>query len=558
MGGGASPGAGRASFATWLGYVVLTGAVALGLGLRLWLLFHQSINSDTAAVGLTARSILHGHFTAFFPGQVYGGVEAYLVAVLIAVLGQHAYVLALTSALLSAAAAILVWRIAARLVYDPLIAALAGALVWVFPYSSILNSTIERGFRGVVMVCGLGGVLLALRILDRVAPKRDWVFLGLVFGVGWWASPEITYFMVPGALIVVGALARERWNSGVPRVASALIAAVVGSLPWLWANIGSGFASLQSSHFPGAHVHTTFTSRLHTFVDRALPMQLDLLRPFSGAPILGEPWERLLHGALFALLAAALLLTLLQGGRALAIGAGLVVFPFLYALQPGTWYWNDGRYAVYLAPFVALVLALGFDRAVSFVPHWFHQLPTIRVRAVLVAVAAVVACGGVLSVVDFSKDSTWSDPFAAAFTRGWTNPESPAETTIAQLEKTGAIDAYANYWVAYKLDYLSKGSLSITTLRPDPDLEADIESVVHRAMHPAWLFVPGPGFGLQYWEFGFTSAIEGPSSVREQAFLGYLSRSHIKYRLIRTELLDAVIPAQRVIPSTVLARLATT
>ena len=34
--------------------------------------------------------------------------------------------------------------------------------------------------------------------------------------------------------------------------------------------------------------------------------------------------------------------------------AFLVAFPFIYALSPFTWYWADGRYALYLAPMLAL------------------------------------------------------------------------------------------------------------------------------------------------------------------------------------------------------------
>ena len=66
---------------------------ALGLLLRCWYLTHQPTNSDVAIVGLMARQILHGHFSAFYWGQTYGGVEPYLVAVMFAVFGQSTIVL---------------------------------------------------------------------------------------------------------------------------------------------------------------------------------------------------------------------------------------------------------------------------------------------------------------------------------------------------------------------------------------------------------------------------------------------------------------------------------
>ncbi|HXA33882.1 MAG TPA: glycosyltransferase family 39 protein, partial [Acidimicrobiales bacterium] len=131
--------------------IVLVLAAGLGIALRLWYFFHDALNSDEASVGLAAQHILNGHFNAFYPGQLYGGVEPYLTAALFGVFGQSALMVKLTPVLLSAVAAILMWRIARRLVGDGQIAALAGVLFWVAPVAAVWNSTVERGFRGVTM-----------------------------------------------------------------------------------------------------------------------------------------------------------------------------------------------------------------------------------------------------------------------------------------------------------------------------------------------------------------------------------------------------------------------
>ena len=69
--------------------------------MRSWYFFHTPSSSDQAIVGLMANAILHGHFSAFYWGQAYGGAEPYAVAGMFALFGHSAAVLNLTPALLS-------------------------------------------------------------------------------------------------------------------------------------------------------------------------------------------------------------------------------------------------------------------------------------------------------------------------------------------------------------------------------------------------------------------------------------------------------------------------
>ena len=62
---------------TWL---LVAACVVVGAALRAWCLFHHPITSDEAIAGLMAQQALHGHFSAFYWGQSYGGVEPYLIA----------------------------------------------------------------------------------------------------------------------------------------------------------------------------------------------------------------------------------------------------------------------------------------------------------------------------------------------------------------------------------------------------------------------------------------------------------------------------------------------
>ncbi len=201
---GASPGVGRAG--TLLFVVTIAAAVVAGALMRSWYFFHTPSSSDQAIVGLMANAILHGHFTAFYWGQAYGGAEPYAVAGMFALFGHSAATLNLTPALLSGAAALVTWRAALRLVRIPQLAVIAGVLVWVAPDAYLANSTREGGFRGVTMLCGLVCILCGLRLLDGSRRFVDVIALGLFAGLGWWSSPEVAYFLVAAGLLMLGAL----------------------------------------------------------------------------------------------------------------------------------------------------------------------------------------------------------------------------------------------------------------------------------------------------------------------------------------------------------------
>jgi len=61
----------------------------------------------------------------------------------------------------------------------------------------------------------------------------------------------------------------------------------------------------------------------------------------------------------------------------------------------------------------------------------------------------------------------------------WELPEFPDAWT-----------AYADYWVAYKLDFLGRGHLAVTTVGYDTNRSVAYDTAVHDSRQPAWLFVP--------------------------------------------------------------------
>jgi hypothetical protein len=539
------------------GLVVVAGAV--GAFIRAWLLFHQPVTSDEAVAGLIAHQILNGHTYAFFWGQPFGGVEPYVVAAVFAILGQNSLTLGLAPILLSAVAAILVWRVALRLVDSPQVALLAGAMAWVAPFPVVFSSTIEGGYRGVTLACGLSVLLLSLRILDGKFRVAEFVAFGLIAGLGWWSLPEIAYFLIPAGLVVIGAMVQS-YNAGelsrwAGRIGWAVPAFVVGAFPWIWTNIGSGFASLDASKFPGSvtPLNPGYAGRLRIFFKYTLPMYANLRRLITGQWLFGgsgSPLHSVLVPLATALLAlvllAVLVLCFLRGGRCIALGVALVLYPFLIALQPGTWYWEDGRYAVYLGPLLALAVAVacaelaarlrGRTRSSS------HGLTRPRGTG-LTLMSVVVAVLLVMTAVNFHQSLAVSP---RALVSHWGNPDAAATTTAAALEADGIRTGYADYWVAYKLDFVSRGNLSVTVAGTDPDRWAALSQEVRTSKSPAWLFVPPAQVPIGLAQFAQTDEIQGPSGLTEANFLAALARLGVRYRTVNAGPIQAVIPARPV------------
>jgi hypothetical protein len=514
--------------------VVAIGAGSVGLFSRLWFIFHTPTNSDLANVGLIAQNALHGHFTAFYGGQAYGGTaEPYLIAFAFLVFGQTGVVAELVVGALTAAAAILTWRIALRLV-SPKVALLAGALVWTAPAVAIRDSVRVFGFRGVTLVCGLGLILVALQLLDGQRGLARFAALGLLAGVGWWSSPEIVYYAIPTGLLFGAAVVRSPgWRTWWPGGLVAIGAALVGTMPWIWANVGSGFASLHSGKMSSS---STFGGRLGVFFHYVFPMEVGLRRADSGAWVLGAV-HTLALVVVMAALVVALLLCLVRGGRALAFALALMAFPILYAISPATWAWQDGRYAGYLVPLLALVLAIGSCEAVK-------RVGDPRAAAAMV-MASVVALSVILAVVGLRQ---LINAESGTFTTGWGNPDTPTLAAISKLEGAGITTGYANYFVAYKLDFLSQGRLKITTAGYENDRSLAINGAVAHSSRPAWLFVPPREATVDGTQFAAPQLIVGPDTVTEAEFTATLHQLGVGYRVVDTGIVRAVIPNKALTP----------
>ncbi|HWF17202.1 MAG TPA: hypothetical protein VG244_13540, partial [Acidimicrobiales bacterium] len=292
-------------------------ALAYGLILRVWLLVQLPIWGDEAIVGIMARAIDGGHFTAFYLGQNYGGLEPYLVALGLKVGGGGEPAMNAAPAVLSAVAAGLVGGLTYSASRNRTLALAAAATVWVWPYVVIWQSVREGGFREATLCCGIAALLCCVRVYQRRAGPGTFLLLGLALGLGWWASPEIGYFVLPCLVLLVawwravarpclsGADAFDREPTRWVALALVVAAGFVGSLPWWYANAHSGFASLRSGSLP-ANGGATYGERLSVFFHYMLPMQLGVRTVVSGSWVGGPTIGKVLYGVGLALIVAAL------------------------------------------------------------------------------------------------------------------------------------------------------------------------------------------------------------------------------------------------------------
>ena len=400
------------------GAPALAVVLIAGIAFRVWI-YRSRIgvpDSDEAIVGLMARHILHGHFTTFFFGQSYGGSqEALLAAPGFALFGSGWLPLRMVGIVLSAVAALIIWRVGRRTIGEPA-AAVAGCLFWIWPPFTLDKLTHQYGFYATGVVYAALLVLLALRVVER----PDWLRVGafgLVLGIGFWQSSQI----VPLALPVI---AWTLWKQpqALRRIWIGVPLALVGALPWIVWNIRHDWGSFDFM----AGETPDYWHRLRLFFSPVIPMALGIRVPFRQIP-LGSPQV--------ADLAYAILVALFIAGAARARHRNasvlyliVAIFPFIYATNPKTSFSLTPTYAVILTPVLVLLIA---------------QLATTYARAL--AIGALACAMTALLIHKMNHYDPWS--------QSQETPPRDLRPLIATLDELGLDRVYASYWLAYVLSF---------------------------------------------------------------------------------------------------------
>lgn len=534
----------------------------LGLSLRLWALSRHSFNADEAVVGVMARGILHGHFSAFYWGQSYGGGEPYVVAAVFALFGQSAFTLGLTPVLLDAVAAALVFALGRRL-FSPTVGVAAALLFWIWPESALWQSTIEYGFRFATLDCGLGLAVIGLRIAEngdrrqgeaagsraKQRMRLDVTALGLVFGVGFWCSPEVAYYAIPVACVLGFRLLRGRLRLGAAEVIVGTSAAIVGALPWEWANLRSGFASFRpvSQPYPKLSEHYTM------FTTHALPIALGLQLHGDGAWLGGERLGSAVE--LVAVLAVVLfLIWCVFQRKAGFLVLFCLVFPLLYSYWPFTWYWLDARYVLYLPPVLAIVAAAASVEIAArlSVPRPLALRPELVVVPVVLALALSTTLLACYRLTPFRPDKVPGTP-SATWTSFQSNPNDFEDTLADDLVRDRVSHVFAGYWLAFPLTFVSGGAITASDVifSRNPALLREVSD----SPDPSWLFADPKTAGFNRLLTITSStlldpgcAIAGARCLTAAVFERLLARARISYRaiVISSEGVVVVLPRHKI------------
>jgi hypothetical protein len=274
-----------------------------------------------------------------------------------------------------------------------------------------------------------------------------------------------------------------------------------------------------------------------------LPLQLGVRALGSGDWVGGNGVGQLLYAVVLLLIAAAcaravwIALATRSTLVPAALAAGVVAYPFLYAAFPGTAFWNDGRYGIYLPALIVVLFAtsLGTLRAGS--------SDTESERRPVARGALLLAAVGMLGALCLTVAGARTAGVPATFMTSWHQGDAPMEQVVQALRQQHIADAYGDYWTAYDLDFLSGGNPAISPSPLDVVRSTALARQVASARDPAWLFFAPDDVAQAAAVFG--NPQQGPGPYTEQTFEAHLDALGIPYTVVKLGIMDAVVPDRR-------------
>jgi hypothetical protein len=284
----------------------------------------------------------------------------------------------------------------------------------VWPTNYVWLSTKERGFYWACMIIGLSFLLVVLHTIERPERWWYWIALGLLGGLGWWTSPQILYFAVPGLIWLGVRLWRDVW-----RLAVSVPFALLAAFPWLWWNVHHDWKALV----PTSHLYDKgYVGNIEVLFRHGLPVAL-------GLNVIERWMVPVVFPAIYvALLVAVTVGVLVRRSRPWLLVLVVVAFPLLWGAFPVSGVIGEGRYVMFVLPAVVLLLM------------WVARYPALQVALLVAALA--VSINGVHRI------------------RCCTSPMAP---DVAMPRDTGplvaALDAHhvtrltGDYWIVYRVAF---------------------------------------------------------------------------------------------------------
>lgn len=454
--------------------IVLVGIVAVALIVRVLLLASGTVSfhSDEAVVGLMARHILQGERPVFFYGQAYmGSLDSWLIAVGFSVLGESVLTIRIVESILYllvvATGYAVAWRISGRLV----VAAVAGLVLAVPTVLLTVYTTATLGGYNETLLFGNLVLLFGWDVShEHRRSLWRWALLGLFAGLGWWSNGLIVAFALPVAVLIlwdIGRNARARHIVSLQAygigIGVALVGFFIGSAPWWVFSFQNDFAPLRfylpasptgdvsaPSQFAGTDIRPLPPDqRLIGLFLLGLPTVIGLRFPWLPTfflPVVGIVVVLIYVFALYRLVRRPLLLK--PDGR-LLIGSmiGLFFALFLisrFSIDP------SGRY------FLPMALPLGIVLGALAAALRYAVL-----RVVLVALVIGYQLIGVVSAM-----TTMPPGITTQFNLETHIPNADDAALIDFLDAHGLDHGYTNYWISFRLAFLSGDRMQYSAALP--------------------------------------------------------------------------------------------
>jgi 4-amino-4-deoxy-L-arabinose transferase-like glycosyltransferase len=428
--------------------LLLGGIVLLAVALKGVLLATDAVplNSDEAVVGLMSRHILAGERPIFYYGQAYmGSLDAWLIAGAFALLGVSNLTMRLVQVALFVGLLVSIWLLARRLCASEEAALLSALYIALPPVLLTLYTTATLGGYGEVMLLGNLVLLLGYDLAEgRSESWPRWLALGAVAGVGFWTLGLIAVYLMPVGLFLLWRLRLRPWRGYL----LAGPAFLVFSSPWWIYNFTHGQAGLFALYNPqavsdplapilplGTRFLGFFLVGLTGLMGLRYPWSAELVSPLLSLPVFVFYGVALVHGG------ARWFAGRRSGGDG-NFGLLWLLAGSFFVLFVGTRFGSDptGRYLlplyVPLSVFSADLLEMLRQR-----------------RRALFAVALVFVLA--FNLVGHVQGARGAAKITTQFNSRFQFDNTHDAELITFLLERGQPYGYSNYWVTYKIAFLS-------------------------------------------------------------------------------------------------------
>lgn len=450
----------------WRILLLIVGAAALARGLLL-ASGTVSFHADEAIVGLMARHILAGERPTFFYGQAYmGSLDAWIIAFGFRLLGESVLTIRLVQSALYLLVVAVGSAVSWRLTRSRAALLVSGLLLAIPTPNTALYTTATLGGYNEVLL--LGGLVLWLGfdVAEHWPGARlKWGLLGLAAGIGWWTHGLTVIYALPVGMLILLKLWRSPNRARmIPYLLIGLTGFVIGSAPWWSFDLATGGAAIstflrsqQGGSFAGIGIpYVPPEQRALGLILVGIPALMGMRFPWSGeyfAPVAGLMALGITGAAVWR--AARRGDALAGGGRLLTVGMlggfAVIFVASTFGADP------TGRYFLPLNLPLA-ILAGSLVEAVGRAG---------RGRRALAGGMAVLLIGyGVAGQI-----SAGSQPpgFTTQFDPVSHLPNDYDAELMAFLEANDLQHGYTNYWIAFRLAFLSGERLQYSAALPYKD-----------------------------------------------------------------------------------------